>query len=131
VQQRDFDPLGAEIGNPEVEDRGGRAAVSAFRLAHVFGKSGLHRKKIMLSLSERTLLGFLDLDLGAMEVRVPVRAAAPGVDVAAQSEVVSLECDGSTCEIIVHADPSSEEVGDRIREVARQALRHLSQKLLN
>lgn len=86
----------------------------------------------MLSLTERKLLGFLDLDLGAMEVRVPVRAAAKGVDCAAsESEVVSLECDGSTCEIIVHADPSSEEVSDGMREIAKQALRHLSQKLLN
>ncbi len=85
----------------------------------------------MLSLTERKLLGFLDLDLGAMEVRVPVRAAAPGVDSALESEVVSLECDGSTCEIIVHADPTSEEVSDGMREVAKQALRHLSQKLLN
>jgi hypothetical protein len=85
----------------------------------------------MLSLTERKLLGFLDLDLGAMEVRVPVRAAAPGVDIAPQSDVVSLECDGSTCEIIVHADPSSDVVSDRMREVAKQALRHLSEKLLN
>ncbi len=83
----------------------------------------------MLNLSERKLLGFVDLDLGGMAVRVPVLADEhqPPVGV----PLVSLECEGRTCEIIVRGDTSSQEVGREMREVAEQAVRHLSGKLLN
>ncbi len=83
----------------------------------------------MLNFAERKLLGFVDLDLGGMAVRVPVladehqpRAGVP---------LVSLECQGRTCEIIVRGDTTSQEVGREMREVAEQAVRHLSGKLLN
>ncbi len=85
----------------------------------------------MIATDHRKLLGFLDLDLGGMEVRVPVRSANPMVEPELNAPLVSLECHGSRCEIIVRGEADSKAVNEGVEQVAEQALRHLSRKLLN
>ncbi len=85
----------------------------------------------MNTFNERKLLGFLDLDLGALEVRVPVRSVEPADARPSSAPVAVLECDGSTCEIVVRSDANTSAVTECLHDLAEQALRHLSQKLLN
>ena len=81
----------------------------------------------MFPQAERPLLGFVNLDLGGMHVQVPIRSAEEDAD----APLVSLECDGAQCQIVVRGDASSPAVGEAMPGVAAQAMRHLSHKLLN
>jgi len=80
---------------------------------------------------DRKLLGFVDLDLGRRAVRVPVQAVAPLTDQDIPQPLVSFECEGGLCEILVRGDANSAAVGQALQEVVASAVRHLSAKLLN
>jgi len=45
--------------------------------------------------------------------------------------LVSLECEGGVCEIVVRGDAQSESVSHSLQDVALEALRHMSGRLLN
>lgn len=80
---------------------------------------------------DRKLLGFVDLDLGHRAVRVPVQAVNPLAEDGTRAPLVSLECEGGLCEILVRGDANSEAVGRGLQQVAALALRHFSAKLFN
>jgi hypothetical protein len=80
---------------------------------------------------DRKLLGYVDLDLGRRAVRVPVQAVDPMTEQGASAPLVSFECEGDLCEIVVRGDASSAAVGRALEDVTAAAVRHLSAKLLN
>jgi hypothetical protein len=81
----------------------------------------------MQSLHETELLGFVQLDLGSLSVKVPVRAGEPTKEL----PLASFEQEGELCAILVRGDASSEAVADALRVAAQEAVRHFSRKLLN
>jgi hypothetical protein len=80
---------------------------------------------------ERRLVGFVDLDLGNNAVRVPIQAVNPLTESGTEASLVSLEWEGDSCTIVVRGDADSEAVGQALQEVAAEALRQFSTKLLN
>jgi hypothetical protein len=80
---------------------------------------------------DRKLLGFVDLDLGRKAVRVPVQAVDPMTEQDRSRPLVSFECEGDVCEIVVRGDANSAAVGQALQDVVAAAVRHLSAKLLN
>ena len=88
----------------------------------------------MHSISEAELVGFLELQVGSLAVKVPVRAAEPTSSVpgdVAGPPLASFETEGSAFAILVRGDTSSKAVERAMREAAQEAVRHLSRKLLN
>jgi hypothetical protein len=83
----------------------------------------------MQSLSQAALLGYVELQVGSRAVKVPIRAAEPGADV--DGPVASFAVEGDSCAIVVRGDPQKAVVESAVASAARQALRHLSAKLLN
>lgn len=81
----------------------------------------------MQTLSERELVGYVELEVGSLAVQVPLRAAEPAVEM----PLASFETEGDACAIVVRGDTSSTAVEAALREAADQAIRHLSRKLLN
>jgi hypothetical protein len=80
---------------------------------------------------ERRLLGYVDLNLGHRSIRLPIQGIDPMTETTVSSPLVSLECEGGVCEIVVRGDAQSEGVGRSLQEVALEALRHMSGRLLN
>lgn len=80
---------------------------------------------------ERKLLGFVDLDLGQRSIRLPIQGVDPMTEAETSAPLVSLECDGEFCEIVVRGDAESESVTRSLEQVAAEALRHMSGRLLN
>jgi hypothetical protein len=85
----------------------------------------------MTHLPDRTLVGFVDLDLGRKAVRVPVQAVDPSTEQDTSAPLVSFECEGGLYEIIVRGDANSAAVASALEQVAARAVRQLSAKLLN
>jgi hypothetical protein len=82
----------------------------------------------MQTLANTELVGFLQMHVGSLEVKVPIRSAAPiGEDV----PLASFETEGDAYAILVRGDTSSRAVEHAMGEAARQAMAHLSKKLLN
>ena len=85
----------------------------------------------MQSITEAELVGFLELQVGSLAVKVPVRSArAAGQDWTALP-LATFETEGSSFASLVRGDTSSKAVERAIREAAQEAVRHLSKKLLN
>lgn len=75
----------------------------------------------MLTLQETELVGFVQLDLGSMSVRVPVRSADPEVE----QPLASFEAEGDVCAIVVRGDTSSKPVEDAMKQAVQDAARLL------
>jgi len=85
----------------------------------------------MTHLPERKFLGFVDIDLGHRSIRLPIQGIDPMTEEATSAPLVSLECDGDFCEIVVRGNAESESVSRSLQDVAQAALRHMSGRLLN
>jgi hypothetical protein len=81
----------------------------------------------MQSLTKTQIVGFMELQVGSLAVQVPIRAAEPGPSL----PLASFEVEGDTCSILIRGDSSSKAVERAMGEAARQAVQHLSRKLLN
>ncbi len=83
----------------------------------------------MQTLSQAALLGYVELQVGSLAIQVPIRAAqpAPGPD----GPLASFAIEGDACAILVRGDQQSAQVETAVAAAAREALRHLSHKLLN
>jgi hypothetical protein len=66
--------------------------------------------------------------VGSLAVQVPIRHAE-GSDGALP--LASFESDGDSCVILIRGDSSSRAVEKAVGEAAKEALAHLSRKLLN
>jgi hypothetical protein len=81
----------------------------------------------MQALTNNELVGFMELQVGSLAVQVPIRAAAPTPTL----PLASFEVDGEGCAILIRGDSSSKAVERAMGEAAREAVVHLSRKLLN
>ena len=81
----------------------------------------------MQTLSDRALVGFVELEVGSLAVQIPLRAAEPALEL----PLASFETEGDACAILVRGDTSSTAVEAALRDAAHEAIRHLSRKLLN
>jgi hypothetical protein len=81
----------------------------------------------MQTLAKTDLVGFMELQVGSLAVQVPIRSAEP----APTLPLASFEVEGNTCAILVRGDTASKAVERAMGEAARQAMMHLSRKLLN
>ncbi len=87
----------------------------------------------MQSITEAELVGFLDLQVGSLAVKVPVRSAGAADEsrAVAALPLASFEIEGNSFAIVVRGDTSSKAVERAMRQAAEAAMRHLSRKLLN
>jgi hypothetical protein len=86
----------------------------------------------MQSISEAELVGFLELQVGSLAVKVPVRSATTEEEERREAlPLASFETEGNSFAILVRGEPSSKPVERAMREAAQEAVRHLSKKLLN
>jgi hypothetical protein len=77
------------------------------------------------------LLGFVELQVGSLAVQVPIRAAGSEEESNEALPLASFATEGESCVILVRGDASNAHVERAVREAAREAVRHLSRKLLN
>ena len=73
------------------------------------------------------IVGFMELQVGSLAVQVPIRTAEP----APSLPLASFEVDGESYAILIRGDSSSKAVERAMGEAAKQAMAHLSRKLLN
>lgn len=85
----------------------------------------------MQSITEAELVGFLELQVGSLAVKVPVRSASAAGQERTALPLATFETEGNLFAILVRGDTSSKAVERAIREAAQEAVRHLSKKLLN
>jgi hypothetical protein len=79
----------------------------------------------------RRVFGFIELQVGSLPVKIPVRSAAPVAGDDQSLPLAQFEVDGDSCAISIRVEPSVPGVEQAVREAAEQALVHLSHKLLN
>lgn len=91
------------------------------------GGYGTTHVSCMQTLTKTELVGFMELQVGSLAVQVPIRAAEPGP----QLPLASFEVEGDACAILIRGDSSSKAVERAMGEAAKQAVVHLSRKLLN
>ncbi|APR84662.1 Hypothetical protein A7982_10011 [Minicystis rosea] len=72
-------------------------------------------------------MGFMELQVGSLAVQVPIKAAEP----APALPLASFEVEGDACAILIRGDSSSKAVERAMGEAAKEAVAHLSRKLLN
>jgi hypothetical protein len=86
----------------------------------------------MQTLPEKKLVGYIELEVGSLEVQVPIRAAEPGADAeTGRTPLASFVTEGEAYAIVVRGDSTSAAVEGAVRTAAQEAVRHLSRKLLN
>lgn len=81
----------------------------------------------MQMMTKTELVGFMELQVGSLAVQVPIRSAEP----APSLPLASFEVEGEACAILIRGDSSSKAVERAMGEAAKQAMAHLSRKLLN
>ena len=85
----------------------------------------------METITQAELLGFLELQVGSIAVQVPIRAAEVNSEDAGDTPVASFAVEGDACAILVRNDRAQKLVERAVQEVAEEALKHYSRKLLN
>lgn len=81
----------------------------------------------MQTLTKTELVGFMELQVGSLAVQVPIRSADPVPSL----PLASFEVEGEACAILIRGESSSKAVERAMGEAAKQAVVHLSRKLLN
>lgn len=80
------------------------------------------------------LVGFIELKVGSLSVKVPVRSmdsASRIMDDGAVLPLASFEAEGNEYAIVLRGEPSSKAVESAMHQAAQEAIKHLSRKLLN
>ena len=85
----------------------------------------------MQSFAKADLVGFLELQVGSMAIQVPIRHADPGVGSDGPIPLATFQAEGNSGAILIRGDSSSRAVEKAVGEAAKEALAHLSRKLLN
>ncbi len=73
------------------------------------------------------IVGFMEVQVGSLAVQVPIRTAEP----TPTQPLASFETEGDSYAITIRGDSSSKAVERAMGEAAREAVAHLSRKLLN
>jgi hypothetical protein len=100
------------------------------RTTHVF---------LMQAETKTQIVGFMELQVGSIAVQVPIRSAAPvgeepttvGRRTDGPLPLASFEVEGDDYAILIRGDSSSKAVERAMGDAAKQAMAHLSRKLLN
>lgn len=85
----------------------------------------------MQTLGRTELVGFVELQVGSLAVQVPIRHAKPEEQGDTLLPLASFKAEGDSCAILIRGDSSSTAMERAVTEAAKQALVHLSRKLLN
>ena len=85
----------------------------------------------MQSLGNNDLVGFVELQVGSLAVQVPIRHAKQEERGNVALPLASFETEGDSYAILIRGEGNSHAVERAVREAAKQALVHLSRKLLN
>ncbi len=86
----------------------------------------------MQSMTKNELVGFVELQVGSLAVQVPIRHAQTVEEQAdAALPLAFFQAEGNSCAILIRGDSSSRGMERAVTEAAKQALVHLSRKLLN
>jgi hypothetical protein len=80
---------------------------------------------------DKRVLGFIQLQVGSLPVKIPLRSAERPADGDSAGPLAQFEVEGNSCAISVREDPSFPGVEQAVREAADKAVVHLSHKLLN
>jgi hypothetical protein len=92
--------------------------------------AGIYEATHVLFMQAQTktqIVGFMELQVGSLAVQVPIRAAEPTPSL----PLASFEVEGDSYAIFIRGDSSSKAVERAMGEAAKQAMVHLSRKLLN
>ncbi len=81
----------------------------------------------MQTQTKTQIVGFMELQVGSLAVQVPIRTAEPTPTL----PLASFEAEGDSYAILIRGDSSSKAVERAMGEAAREAVAHLSRKLLN
>ncbi len=81
-----------------------------------------------MTIVQAELLGFVELRVGSMEVRVPVRKA-PGAN--SESPLAKFAMEGNAYAILVREKDESAPMMAAVEQACEDAVRQLSKKLLN
>jgi hypothetical protein len=82
----------------------------------------------MQTLSQAELLGFVELQVGSLAVQVPIRANPTDEN---EVPMASFAVDGESCAILIKGNTEAPQMKEAVAQVAQEAVRHLSRKLLN
>jgi hypothetical protein len=85
----------------------------------------------MQSLGKTELVGFVELQVGSLAVQVPIRHTKSEEHGNAALPLASFQTEGDSCAILIRGDSSSRAMERAVTEAAKEALVHLSRKLLN
>jgi hypothetical protein len=86
----------------------------------------------MQALTGTELLGYVQLKVGSLDLKVPICAKPKATEESlALTPTAEFEVDGDAYAIVVQGDPSSAMMQEAVREAAEDAVVHLSRKLLN
>jgi hypothetical protein len=81
----------------------------------------------MQTQTKTQIVGFMELQVGSLAVQVPIRAAEPMPAL----PLASFEVEGDSYAIMIRGDSSSKAVERAMGDAAKEAVAHLSRKLLN
>jgi hypothetical protein len=110
--------------DPPLDPDGAAAPESPDDLAGMYEAT---HASYMLSQTKTHIVGFMELQVGSLAVQVPIRAAEPMPTL----PLASFEVEGESYAILIRGDSSSKAVERAMGEAAREAVLHLSRKLLN
>jgi len=82
----------------------------------------------MQSLTDKEIMGYVELQVGSLKVEVPIRAQHNG---GPADPIARFEMEGDVCAILVRGDPSSRQAERAMQAAAKDAVKQLSRKLLN
>jgi predicted nicotinamide N-methyase len=82
----------------------------------------------MQMFTNRNPMGYVELQVGSLKVKVPIRAAQQD---GSTEPLATFETEGNAFAILVRGDVSSKPVERAMKDAAHEAIRHLSRKLLN
>jgi hypothetical protein len=85
----------------------------------------------MQTLAKTELVGFVELKVGSLNVQVPIRSAKSEEATDAALPLAIFEAEGASGAILIRGDQTSRAVEKAVNEAAKEALVHLSRKLLN
>jgi hypothetical protein len=91
------------------------------------GTFGTTHASCMQSQTKTQIVGFMELQVGSLAVQVPIKAAeaTPALPLA------SFEVEGENYAILIRGDTGSKAVERAMGDAAKEAVAHLSRKLLN
>jgi hypothetical protein len=124
--RRELWALRARAPGPRSE-QGGRAPLTSTGTADLAERREATHVSGMQALTNNELVGFMELQVGSLAVQVPIRSADPTPAL----PLASFEVDGEGCAILIRGDSSSKAVERAMGDAAREAVAHLSRKLLN